>query len=208
MVSQVFGEAVGHGGRAASQQQLHAHRAAHDVGRTDDNGVKTVSVDVIALQQRHDTSRGTWAQTRRALAQTTHVVRMETVNVFIRGDTLQHLHVVDACWQRQLNQNTVDLFIGVQGVNQFQQFRFAGGFRQIVRAGDEPHLFTRFAFAADINLRCRVATNQHNGKPWCAKTSRFTRLHFFRDLRAHLLRNRFTVNNLCCHQREDSVCNV
>ncbi|MCU6158439.1 hypothetical protein KWH84_21895, partial [Enterobacter hormaechei] len=27
-------------------------------------------------------------------------------------------------------------------------------------------------------------------------------------LRAHLLRNRFTVNNLCCHQREDSVCNV
>ncbi|GBE72321.1 hypothetical protein EKINANG_39710 [Enterobacter sp. KINAN-G] len=133
---------------------------------------------------------------------------MEAVHVFIRCDTLQHLHVVDTGGQRQLNQNTVDLFIGIQSVNKFQQFCFAGGFRQIVRAGDEPHLFTRFALAADINLRCRVTANQHNGQPGGAFSGRFTRLHFFRDLRAHLLRNRFTVNNLCCHQREDSVCNV
>lgn len=28
------------------------------------------------------------------------------------------------------------------------------------------------------------------------------------NFRAHLLRNRFTVNNLCCHQREDSICYV
>ncbi|MFX5084957.1 hypothetical protein ABTC40_20160, partial [Acinetobacter baumannii] len=35
---------------------------------------------------------------------------------------------------------------------------------------------------------------------------RNARLHFFRNLRAYLLRNRFTVNNFCCHQREDSIC--
>ena len=208
VMTQVFGEAVGDGGGAARQQQLHAHRAAHDVGGANHHGVQAIGVDVITLQQRHDAARGARTQARRALAQAAHVIRMETVNVFVRRDTLQHLHVVDARRQRQLNQNAVDLFIGIQGVNQFQQFCFAGGFRQIVRAGDEPHLFTRFAFAADINLRSRVAANQHNGQPWGAFSGGYTRLHFFRNLRAHLLRNRFTVNNLCCHQREDSVCNV
>ena len=208
MVTQVFSEAVGNGGGTARQQQLHAHRAAHDVGGANHHGVEAVGIDVITLQQRHDAARGARTQARRALAQSAYVIRMETVNVFVRRDALQHLHVVNARRQRQLNQDAVDLFIGIQSVDQFQQFRFAGGFRQIVRAGDEPHLFTRFAFAADINLRSRVAANQHNGQPGGAKSGGFTRLHFFRNLRAHLLRNRFTVNNLCCHQREDSVCNV
>lgn len=51
-------------------------------------------------------------------------------------------------------------------------------------------------------------SHQYNGQPWGAKSGRDTRLNFLSNLRAHLLRNRFTVNNLCCHQREDSVCYI
>ena len=94
------------------------------------------------------------------------------------------------------------------GSNPASQIYVAGGFREVIRAGDEPDFFTSLAFACDINLRCRVTTHQHNGQSWCPQSGCNTRLNFLSNFRAHLLRNRFTVNNLCCHQREDSICYV
>ena len=197
---------MGDGGGAAGQQQLHAHRATDDIGSANDHRIEAVGVDIVAFQQGHDTARSARTQARRALAQAANVVRMEAVDVFIRRDALENFDVIDPCRQGQLNQNTVDGLIGIQGVDKLQQLGFAGGFREIVRAGDEAHFFTCFALAADINLRGRVATDQHDGQPRGAFSGRNASLHFFRNLRAYLLRNRFTVNNFCCHQREDSIC--
>ncbi|MNP22164.1 hypothetical protein D3C76_1148230 [compost metagenome] len=113
MLAQVFGKAVGDGGGAAGQQQLHAHRAANDVGRSNHHGVQAVGVDVITLQQRHNTARRARTQTRCTLAQASDVIWMESVDVFIRRNTLQHLHVVDARRQWQLHQNAVDRVVGI-----------------------------------------------------------------------------------------------
>ena len=206
MMAQVFCKAVGDGGGAAGQQQLHAHRATDDIGSANDHRIEAVGVDIVAFQQGHDTARSARTQARRALAQAANVVRMEAVDVFIRRDALENFDVIDPCRQGQLNQNTVDGLIGIQSVDKLQQLGFAGGFREIVRAGDEAHFFTCFALAADINLRGRVAADQHDGQPRGAFSGRNASLHFFRNLRAYLLRNRFTVNNFCCHQREDSIC--
>ena len=121
---------------------------------------------------------------------------MEAVDVFIRRDALENFDVIDPCRQGQLNQNTVDGLIGIQSVDKLQQLGFAGGFREIVRAGDEAHFFTCFALAAGKRAPgLAVVLVGSNAS-----------LHFFRNLRAYLLRNRFTVNNFCCHQREDSIC--
>ncbi|MOA17788.1 hypothetical protein D3C78_1380570 [compost metagenome] len=151
-MTQVLGETVGHGGGATGQQQLHAHRAANDVGRANHNGIQTIGIDVVTLEQGHDAAWGTWAQFRRALAQTADVERVETVNVFIRMNTLQHFDVIDAGRQWQLDQDAVDLAVGIQPVDQRQQFGLTGGGRQIVGAREETHLITGAALAADVNL--------------------------------------------------------
>ncbi len=137
MMAQVFCKAVGDGGGAAGQQQLHAHRATDDIGGANDHRIEAVGVDIVAFQQGHDTARSARTQARRALAQAANVVRMEAVDVFIRRDALENFDVIDPCRQGQLNQNTVDGLIGIQSVDKLQQLGFAGGFREIVRAGDE-----------------------------------------------------------------------
>ncbi|MNT52996.1 hypothetical protein D3C72_1900580 [compost metagenome] len=103
MVAQVLGETVGHGGGAPGQQQLHAHWAADDVGRANHDGIQAIGIDVVTLKQGDDTAWGARAQFWRTLAQAANVVRMETVDVFIRMNTLQHLDVVDTGRQRQLH---------------------------------------------------------------------------------------------------------
>ena len=52
-------------------------------------------INVVTLKQRDDTARGAGTQTWRALAQTTDVVRMETVHVFVRMNTFQHFDVIN-----------------------------------------------------------------------------------------------------------------
>ncbi len=71
-----------------------------------------------------------------------------------------------------------EAFVGIQRIDKLQQLRFAGGFREVIRAGDEPDFFTSLAFACDINLRCRVTTHQHNGQSWCPQSGCNTRLMF------------------------------
>ncbi len=72
-MAQVFGKAVGHGGGAAGQQQLHAHRATDDIGGANDHRIEAVGVDIVAFQQGHDTARSARTQARRPLAQAANV---------------------------------------------------------------------------------------------------------------------------------------
>ena len=82
--------------------------------------------------------RGVHGRSRRALAQAADVVRVEAVDVFVRVNAFQHLDVIDAGRQRQLDQNAVDFLIGVQLVDQRQQLGFTGGSGQVVGAGRKP----------------------------------------------------------------------
>ena len=94
-MTQIFSEAVSHGGGAACQQQFHAHRATNDIRCANHHSIETEGINVVTLKQRDDTARGAGTQTRRALAQTTDVVRMETVHVFVRMNTFQHFDVIN-----------------------------------------------------------------------------------------------------------------
>ena len=51
---EVAGEAMGHGGGAASQEQFQRHRATDNVGCAHDDRIQTVQIDTGALQQRDD----------------------------------------------------------------------------------------------------------------------------------------------------------
>ncbi len=97
MVTQIFGKAVRNGSRTASQQQLHAHWASNDIGRANDHRIQAVGINIVTLKQRHNTAGRTGTQAWRTLTQTTDIIRMETVYVFIWRDTLQHFNVVDTC---------------------------------------------------------------------------------------------------------------
>ena len=94
-MTQIFSEAVSHGGGATCEQQFHAHWATDDIRCANHHGVKAEGINVVTLKQCDDTARGAGTQTRRALAQTTDVVRMETVHVFVRMNTFQHFDVIN-----------------------------------------------------------------------------------------------------------------
>ena len=132
MASQILGEAVGHGDGAARQQQFHGHRATHDVGGADNNGVHSVQVLTGAFQQGHDAFRGARAQQWNALGQTAYVIRVETVDVFVRADALQQAGSVQMLRQRQLQQDTVDVCIIIKTVDQVGQRLLSGVGRQVI----------------------------------------------------------------------------
>ncbi|MNS47989.1 hypothetical protein D3C72_805460 [compost metagenome] len=135
MAGQVLGKAVGDRHGATGQQQFHGHRAANDIGRADNHGIHPVKVDTGAFQQGHDAFGGAWAQQRDTLGQATDVIRMETVDVFIRTNALQQPGGVQVFGKRKLKQNAVDCRVVVQAIDQLGQ-RFLSGFgRQVIGLG-------------------------------------------------------------------------
>lgn len=150
------------GGGAASQQQLHAHRAPNDVRSANDYRVQAVGIDIVTLKQRDNPARGARTQARCALAQTTHVIRVEAVNVFVRRNALEDFDIINAGGQRQLNQ------MPSIASSAFSVSISSSSSASLVVSGrsyerETKPTFTRFALAADINLRCRVAADQHDG---------------------------------------------
>ncbi len=133
------------------------------------------------------------------LGQAADVIRMETVDVFVRADALQQLGGVEVFRQRQLEQNTVDVRIVVQAIDQIGQ-RLLGGFgRQVVGLGKEADLFTVFTLVRDINLRGRIAADQDHRKAGRTQALLAALGDSLGDLLAQAGGDRFAVDKLCSH---------
>ena len=64
--------------------------------------------------------------------------------------------------QRQLHQDAVDLRVGVEAVDQGQQFVVAGVGRQVVVDRADAHFLRRTAFVAHIDAGGRIVADQHH----------------------------------------------
>src|SRR5471030_279184 len=169
MDCQILGETVGNGDRAAREQQLHRHWAPNNVGRAHDHCIQPVEIDPDAFQQGHDAFRGAGAQQRYTLGQTTDVIRMETVNILVRANALQQLRGVEVFWQRQLQQDAVDVRIAIEAIDQIGQGVLAGFCRQVIGLRDKADFFTVFALVRDVNLGGRIAADQNHREARCAQ---------------------------------------
>ena len=66
--------------------------------------------------------------------------------------------------QRQLDENAVDRWIGVQALDKPEEFFFAGLFGKLVLDRVEAALFGHAAFRSDIDLAGRILADDHDRK--------------------------------------------
>ena len=125
---------------------------------------------------------------------------MEAVHVFLRVDALQNGLAVDVFGQRQLHQNAVHVRVGVQTVNQIQQFGFAGGGGQDMRKRFERCFFAGCLLVADIHSAGRVVAHQHYRQAGNAQSGRFALCHLFGDAGDTFFGNLLAIDDLSRHK--------
>ena len=118
-----------HRHRGARQQHFQGLGTANDIGGADDHRLLALGINAVLFQQRHHAARSARPQQGHLDRQPAHIVGMEAVNILFRIDALDHRLRINLLGQRQLHQNTVDIRVGVQAINDIQQFLLAGAGR-------------------------------------------------------------------------------
>ena len=118
----------------SGHQKLQRHRAAHDVGGSHHNGLFPFRVDAIGRQQTHAAIGCAGAKGWSLARQTPQIIGVESIHILGGVNTLNDRLHVDLPRQWQLYQNTVDLIIGVQSINQLKQLCLRCIHRQAVIA--------------------------------------------------------------------------
>ena len=127
-----------------------------------------------AREQFANARRRAGLKTRRvAQHQLADVHRMKTVHVLLRQNGGIDHRFADVFRQRRLHQNSVQPRIGVQFLQQREQFSLAGRFRQNVRFGKNAEFGAGLFLAPDINLGRRVFADAHEreARPECRALS-------------------------------------
>src|SRR5262249_61011314 len=108
----------------AGQQQFERHRPVDDVGGAYDHRILTLERGADVLEQPDHAEGRAGPHQRNALRETADVVRVETVDVLVRVDPLDHRTPADVRRQGQLHQDAVHALIAIELVDQSQQASF------------------------------------------------------------------------------------
>src|SRR5439155_14131394 len=118
--------------------------------------------DALAPEQLEDTQRRRRDEGRIPLRQPSGVVRMETVDIFMLRDLLQHLVGIEAVGQRDLDQDAVDRRVSSQVGDALVQLAL-GDVVQMLDRRLEADLFGGSLLAPDIGCRGRVIPHLDDG---------------------------------------------
>ena len=139
-------------------------RFADQIGAADDNRVQATQFTQLIAQQHQTAERGAGGQRRFADAQSAGVDHGQAVDVLVWIDAIDHPVRIDLLGQRQLDQNTMHFRILVQALDELDQRRFAGVFREPMFVGIHPGRERHLALAADIDLARRIIADQDDGQ--------------------------------------------
>src|SRR5712671_6285168 len=95
--------------RGVSLQQKAGHRPADDLAAADHAPVRAGNSDLVAIQQLDDSRWSAWNESGTTHCQQTYVRGMEAIHVLRRIDCFKNRGLVDLFWQRQLNQDAVNV---------------------------------------------------------------------------------------------------
>jgi hypothetical protein len=107
-------------------------------------------------------------------AKSADVVGVETVDVLVRTDALDHRLGIDVRRQRQLHQDAVDAVVGVEAVDQRQQFVLGRRGRQVVRHADHAGAFAGAFLVAHVDGRGGIVADQNHRQAGTAFALDFT----------------------------------
>ena len=89
---------------------------------------------------------------------------MEAVHVLVRRDGVQYGVGIEVGGQRQLDEDTVYLRVGVERGDLGEQFRLGGVSRQAVFEAVKSRFFCLDAFVAYIDFACRIFADEDDGE--------------------------------------------
>ena len=123
---------------------------------------------------------------------------MERVDVLLRVDGLDDAAFVDVLWQRELDDDSVNVWVGVQLRENREQLLLACLFGQRLFNAADSALGAVFFLVVDIEARRRIVPDDHHRQRGHDAARRKMPDLFF-DLRALFCGKRLAVNDLGCH---------
>ena len=134
-----------------------------------------------------------------AFHQTTKIIGMKPIGVLLGRDGVKHDLAIDMFGKRQLNENAVNLGIGIFLRNQGQQICLGRIRRQFRIVDINSRRIAGLLFAFDIEMRRWVIAHQNGGEPWLhAHFGQYGR-RLLGEPFADLLGQRFPIDDSCSH---------
>ena len=122
---------------------------------------------LAALEDLHDACRRAGREHcvhGRAAEQAAGVDGVKAVDVLLRNNGLEKTARVHMLWQRELNEDAVDVVASVERVDQREQFLGGDARGRRVHLGVDSELAAGFDFAANVDLRGGVFADEHDGE--------------------------------------------
>jgi hypothetical protein len=155
-------------------------------------------IDSGVGKELHDPVRGARNEARMALHQRPDVLGVKTVDVLLGGNGLEHRVDVEVLRQRQLHQNAVDAWIGIE-LGDFREYHARFDIRRVGQLlGVETGLHTGIDLVAHIDLRSGVFADQDHRQSG-AVAARRQRVGALLEVGAQRLRQRVAVEDSCRH---------
>ncbi len=127
---------------------------------------------------------------------------MEAVHILRRIDGGNDLLRVDLLGERQLDQNTAHVLVGIERGDAIEQLCFAGRCRELAIEGAHARFRDGLGFVADIDFARRIISDQHDrdaghDAPVAAQT-----VHGIRNLAAQVGCDCLAVDDTRAHVRQ------
>ena len=145
-------------------EQQHGHRLSHDVRLADDHGIKPAIIVDDAVQKHHAAERRAGDEAARAGRQSSDIDRVKAIDILARIDAVEHFAGIDLRGQGQLHQNAMHRVIGVEPVDQRQQFVFRRFCGHAVLNRADTDLAALRDLAADVDFAGGVVAHKHHGE--------------------------------------------
>src|SRR5690606_18509723 len=196
--SEVAGLGVAQGDRCTLGKHEQGHGLAHDIARTNHNGLCPPQVDTLGLEHLHDAVGSTRLEQGSACHQQAGVADMESVDVFFGRDCFDDLGGVQMLRQRKLDQNTVHGSVFIELLHHIEQLLLGNSGIEPDDLRVKTRLFTCGGLVSNIYLRCRIFADQYDSKARYDAT--FAKgLSAFCDIGLDGIRQRLAVDNACGH---------
>src|ERR1051326_3690759 len=104
-----------------SLQEQTRDRSPNDLTPTNYASISARNFNFVSIQQLNDSCGRTGNESRPAHREVTYARRMKGINILGRIDRFDDPRVINLFWQRQLNQNPVNLVVAIQALYNSKQ---------------------------------------------------------------------------------------
>ena len=138
--------------------------SADDVAAANDDTMLALGFDIVALEEGADALGSGGDESFLAEDHASDVYRGEAVNILVGRDGVDDLLLVDMLGQRELDDETVNLVVVVEEVDDLEQFGFVDIFGKTIDGREESDLGAGFLFVGDIGLAGAVVADEDGGE--------------------------------------------